>query len=86
MDKGLLHVLKTETGGGGGTFVSYLGSNHLRSNHGLSWDISFREVRCFSMEIMTSYRPYTGWKQVTKPGTTPQIRDTNIPQMRGCQL
>ena len=44
MDKGLLHVLKTEKGGGG-TFVCYLGSNHLWSDHG---------VRCLSMEIMTS--------------------------------
>ena len=41
MDKGLLHVLKTEKRGGG-TFVCYLGSKHLRSDHGLSWDISFQ--------------------------------------------
>jgi hypothetical protein len=27
---------------GGGTFVCYLGSKHLRSDHGLSWDISFQ--------------------------------------------
>ena len=54
MDKGLLHVLKTEKRGGGVTFVCYLGSNHLRSDHGLSLDISFRGVRCFSMEMMTS--------------------------------
>jgi hypothetical protein len=73
MDKGLLHVLKTEKGEV--TFVCYLGSNHLRSDHGLWWDISFLGGVVFQWNFDVIIDPKQVGNKSPKPGIIPRLGD-----------